>query len=501
MFLKIISFSPVVVIAKGMAEFYPWRAGIGCKLVAMDALLAQPALVRLADATRRSAWSSQLWLVGGCVRDAMLGRPLKNDFDLVLEGDAVELVEWLHSHGVLEHAPVVFPRFGTAMARVAGSQLEFVTARTESYDEDSRKPVVQRATLVDDARRRDFTCNALMLNLHSGQVLDLLGRGEADLRARLLRTPLDPRETFFDDPLRILRAVRFKAQLDFNFDEELESAIVDERPRLAVISIERIRDEFVKTILLPQATSGLRDLMRLGLFAYFAPEFELMVGVTQGKWHHLDVWDHTLLVLENAGTDDLILALACLLHDVAKPETRLVDEDGQIRFFSHENVGAAMATAMMRRLKFDNQTTDAVALLVKNHMRLSSASKLSAAATRRLIRDLGEQLDRLLDLVDADARALKPGVKALDIGAIREHIESVRLHTPAEKIRSPLTGWELMNALEIEPGPLVGKIQRWLTEQVIEGQLDSDDKANAHAIAKEYLESLPVDETVRAKDQ
>ncbi len=455
----------------------------------MDALLLHPAVQKLAQGTLNSPWQGQLYLVGGCVRDALLHRPLKNDFDLVLEGDAVKLAEWLHEQGLCDHFPVVYPRFGTAMVGVLGVQFEFVTARKESYDPDSRKPFVEPATLYDDARRRDFTCNALAFNLHTEELRDPTGMGLADLKAGILRTPLEPAATFHDDPLRILRAVRFRAQLGFEFAEGLVQAIETERDRLAIISMERIREEFSKMILLPNADSALRDLMALGLFPYFAPEFEEMIGVSQGKWHHLDVWDHTLLVLRNAQTDDLILALACLLHDIAKPPTRLVDADGQIRFFGHESVGAEMARTILRRMRYGNEEIEAVTLLVKNHMRLTSSASLSTPATRRLIRDLGDQLPRLIELVAADASALKPGVKVLDLDPLREKIEATRISTPASVLRSPISGEAVMELTGLSPGPSVGKILHYLTEQVIEGNLAPEDTESARQMAKHYFES------------
>ncbi len=454
----------------------------------LESLLSHHAVQSLTRALQDSPWAGQLWLVGGCVRDTLLGRPLKNDFDLVLEGDAVAVTEWLWAHKRCDFPPVQYPRFGTAMAHIGRSQFEFVSARKESYDEDSRKPHVSGATLLDDAQRRDFTCNTLMVNLHSGELLDLIGTGLEDLRSGLLRTPLDPRQTFFDDPLRMLRAVRFKTQLGFAYDDDLKAALFEERERLEVISAERIREEFSKILTLPNATEGLRDLMEFQLMPWIIPELEAMVGVTQGKWHHLDVWEHTLLVIENANSDDLTLALACLLHDIAKPATRSVDSERQIRFFSHEVVGASMSREILQRLRYSNDVIEDVSLLVKNHMRLSSAAELSKPATRRLIRDLNDQLDRLILLVDADAKALKPGVKALDIESIRTRIEAVRIETPAEKLRSPLTGDEVMELLGLEPGPQVGKAMQFLTDRVIEGELLPDDKELAEQLLVEWFE-------------
>lgn len=451
--------------------------------MSVDALLAHPAVRSLAALVKRSPWAGSVWLVGGCVRDALLGRPFGSDFDLVLEGDALALAAWLGENGAAGLA--VFPRFGTAGVNLGEARFEFVTARQETYDPTSRKPAVEVASLVDDAIRRDFTCNTLMVNLNDGRLLDLLKVGEQDLHDRILRTPREPGQTLFDDPLRMLRAVRFRHQLGFSYEQGLEEALRQEAPRLQAISAERVREEFCKLIRWPLA---LQELMDFGLMQFIAPELVELKGVEQGKWHHLDVWHHTLLVIQNAASDDLILNLACLLHDVGKPSTRCVDAKGETRFFSHEAVGADMARTILHRLRFDNDTIEAVSILVKNHMRLSTASNLTAPVARRLIRDLDGQLDRLLDLVDADAKALRPGVKTLDVQAIRQRLGEVAAETPAEKIRAPITGEDVMQILGIGPGPRVGDALHFLLEQVIEGQLAPDDEDKAREMVRRFAE-------------
>lgn len=433
-----------------------------------------------------------MWLVGGCVRDALLGVSGTPDYDLVTECDSIELVEWLYAHGFSDIPPVTYPRFGTAMTRLDGIALEWVTARSESYEEASRKPDVAPASLRDDAFRRDFTVNALMCNLHTGEMMDWTGHGLNDLKHGNLRTPLDPSETFSDDPLRMVRAVRFRAQLGFEFVPELEEAMGATIERLRVVSQERFRDELLKMIKLKGArtASALRDLQRLGILALLIQELEAMVGVEQGQYHFLDVWEHTLLVVQNADTDDPVLALACLLHDVGKPLTRSIDEKGQTRFFTHETVGADMARAILRRLKFQNEIADDVALLVRNHMRLGTVEKLSIPAGRRLIRDLGDQLDHLLELVEADASALKVGVRVMDLSKVREKLSTIVAATPAETLRSPLSGEQVMDALGIGPGPAVGRAQKYLSELVVDGHLEPGDVEGA-------LERLS-DDTTRA---
>lgn len=440
------------------------------------------ALNAFREATSSTQYAGKMWLVGGCVRDALMGIAPKNDFDIVMEEDVLSVVQDLRKQGVFSFEPVVYPRFGTAMVRYQKVHFEFVTARRESYEDGPRKPEVEPATLLEDARRRDFTANSLMENLHTGELLDLLGNGLSDLKSGILRTPLNSVETMRDDPLRILRAIRFRAQLGFEYAEELEQALISEVKELAKISAERQRDELTKMLQLPRAVEALADCKRFGVLAVILPEFEAMGGVEQGRYHHLDVWEHTLLVIQNAQSRDLILNLACLFHDVGKPPTRFVDDDGNTRFFGHDSMGAKMTVQIMRRLKFSTEEIEAVSLLVRHHMRIGTAGRFSPTAARRVVRDLGDQLARFLDLIDADASALRPGVRVLDLSPIRKLIEEVSQQTPAIKLRSPLSGEEVMALLGIPQGVQVGEAMRYLTGKVIEGELDPDDREKAKTL-------------------
>lgn len=437
------------------------------------------ALKRVAEVTVGSEFESQIWLVGGAVRDELLGGEPKDDFDLVTELDALRLAVLLRERGASSIEPVTYPRFGTAMVRVEGTNIEIVTARKESYEATSRKPVVQPSTLFEDARRRDFTVNTLRKNLHSHEFADPLGIGIEDLRSRVLRTPLDPVETFEDDPLRMLRAVRFRWKLGFAFAEGLDAAILATSERLKIVSEERIKEEFCKILLLGRASEALDDLMKLGLLDRFAPEFRLMVGVEQGSYHHLDVWDHTRLVVRNAGTGDLILALGCLFHDIGKPSTRSIDAAGATRFFEHEIVGEKVTRQVLQRLKFSGADIEAVASLVRNHMRLGSWSKWSDSAARRLIRDLGDQWRRLLALIEADVAALRPGLQTIDVGSIRSRLAAIESVTPATMLKCPLDGEEIMAVLGASPGPEIGRAKEHLDELVLEGRLAPNDRQGA----------------------
>jgi poly(A) polymerase len=445
------------------------------------------ALNAIRRATKETPFEGRIWLVGGGVRDPMLGRPEPNDLDLVTDLDAPKLARLLRKKEVSSIAPVIYPRFGTALVRVAGANVELATTRKESYESSSRKPKVEPASLEEDARRRDFTINALFRNLHTDELYDPLGTGLADLKKRLLRSPLAPKTTFRDDPLRMLRAVRLRWALGFEPAPGLYQAIRAERRRLEIISGERIRDELVKMLALPSSYCCLRDLYDLGLLQIFAPELADTVGVEQGSFHHLDVWNHTLLVLKNAGTSDLTVSLAALLHDVGKPATRTIDEKGRIRFFGHEVAGAEIAEKILRRLKFSNEQILPVKKLIKGHMRLTGLPEFTDAAARRLLRDMGDDLERFLKLIEADSRGLKKGVKRMDLGPVRKKLRKVKKAQPKRGFESPLSGKEIMKIAALAEGPEVGRIKNLLREKVLEGEISARDKSAARELVRKEM--------------
>ncbi|MCW5943520.1 MAG: HD domain-containing protein [Fimbriimonadaceae bacterium] len=442
-------------------------------------------MIRALDALRTvtlgTPYEGRLWLVGGAVRDELLGLPAPTDLDVVTDLDALELARLVHESGA-SGPPVVYPRFGTAMVRFPEANLELVTARSESYGRESRKPWVRPATLEEDARRRDFTLNAILQNVHTGQVADPLGVGLSDLQDRVLRTPLDPAATFDDDPLRMLRAVRFRRRFGLTPAEGLLDAVKACSDRLAIVSAERVRDEFVRMLELPNAALCLQDLLDLDLLRFVVPELADAVGVEQGDHHHCDVWGHTLLVLSATDPRDLTLRLAALFHDVAKPRTRTVEADGRVRFFGHETLGAEIARERLRALRFATDQVDEVALLVRNHMRLGSSPRFTDTVARRLIRAMGENLDRLFRLVRADIAGHAPGVPMVDVDAIEAIVARVRRETPMETLDSPLSGEQIMSALGLAPGPTVGAAKAHLSELVIRGELSPLDQAKARRL-------------------
>ncbi len=453
----------------------------------------------LRAATRGTEYDGHLFLVGGFVRDKAMGLPsAKDDIDIVLEGDALALAYFLRGRGAADFEPVVYPRFGTAMVVVKGRDVELVTARVESYASDSRKPEVQPGTLQDDARRRDFTINTLLENLHTGETTDPLGLAYADIEAKTLRTPTDPLLTFQDDGLRMLRAVRFAARFGFAIHPITWKAMRQRATRLndinpdrtRVISYERIRDEFCKTLMTARAPLGLELLKDSGLLAQFAPELLEMVGVTQNDAHAYTVWEHSLLALGSLPSEaSLILRLGTLFHDVGKPRTKGVGEDGRVHFYGHADVGADMTRRWMGRLKFPNDETQAVTTLVAQHMRIGEYhDEWTDAAVRRLMRDLGPHLDDLFAVNRADVSALAPGPAPVSRGAnLRARMTPIQEAQDISALTSPLDGKELMALLRLPPGKKLGELKEYLTGEVVEGRLAPDDKAGAERMARKFL--------------
>ena len=419
------------------------------------------------------------WVVGGYVRDKLLGRPHPNPDVVVEGGDALKLAE---RFAQLAHAepPVTFERYGTAQVTLPGHLVEFVTARAESYAPESRKPDVRPATLEEDLRRRDFTVNTLLMDL-DGKIHDPLG-GRRDLDARILRTPTDPLRTFADDPLRMLRAIRFASELGFELAPELLPAMRQMKGRLAppVISVERTADELRRMLTSERPRLALELLDASGLLEVILPEVAACKGVVQTGYHTHDVYGHTLLTVERVPAD-LIVRLAALFHDVGKPSSATPDG----AFTGHETVGAAMAESALERLRFSQKEVDAVVQLVRLHLRpVYYRSEWSDGAVRRLARDAGEQLDRLMALARADvAASAYPEPEKLD--ELQARIEAVRHERPS-RLAAVVTGEDLMRIRGIGPGPDVGRIKQRLQELVIDGEV-----APTREAVLDYLASHP----------
>ena len=438
----------------------------------MKAGPADPAFPLLQQAARDLG--VRAWAVGGYVRDTLLGRP-HPELDIVVEGGrALEMAERFAELAGARR-PALFPRFGTAQVTWGDRLVEFASARAESYAPDSRKPFVRPAAVEEDLLRRDFTVNAMLMDFE-GRVQDPLD-GRRDLRRRLLRTPRPPEVTFSDDPLRMLRAIRFAAELDFELEASLLPAMrrMRERARPPVVSVERITDELRKMLLSERPARALTLLDAGGLMETLLPEVFACHGVEQGSYHTHDVFGHTLLVVQKTvevARPDLVLRLAALLHDVGKPRTATPDG----AFHGHAEVGAEMAREALARLRFSNAEIDRVARLVQLHLRpVFYASEWGDGAVRRLARDAGDLLWTLMALARADvAASAYPFSRKLD--ELEARLRAALSETPS-RMRIPIRGGDIMRIRGLSPGPEVGRIKTALEELVLEGTLPPDREA------------------------
>ena len=423
---------------------------------------------------------AKAWVVAGFVRDKLLGRP-HTDLDVVVESSgALELARWFAKVAGAP-PPVVFERFGTAQVTLPGHLVEFVSARSESYARDSRKPDVKPATLDDDLRRRDFTVNALIMDV-DGHIQDRLGSGLRDLEAKVLRTPIDPLVTFDDDPLRMLRAVRFAAQLGFQLAPDIVPAMrrMADRLRPPVVSVERITDELTKMLVSERPKLALELLDEGGLGPIVLPELWACKGVPQGGYHTHDVFGHTLGVVDGTPAE-LTVRLAALLHDVGKPPTATPDG----AFKGHEKVGAEMAAALMQRLRFSQREIDDVTALVRLHLRpVYYDHSWTEGAVRRLAVDAGPQLSRLMQLAKADmAASAYPTPAKLD--ELQQRLDRVLSERPS-RLTSPIDGEDIMRIRNLKPGPEVGRIKDALHGLVLDGKIEPTREA-----LLEYLVAHP----------
>jgi poly(A) polymerase len=441
-------------------------------------------------ARRFAAAGHELHLVGGPVRDALLGR-LGDDLDFCTDAHPDQTIKILH--GWAETTWETGREFGTIGAAKRGLRLEITTFRAEAYDRVSRHPTVRYGTnLRDDLRRRDFTVNAMAVSLPGHQFTDPYG-GLEDLAGRLLRTPGTPRESFGDDPLRMLRAARFLSQLRFRVAPELVAAITEMAGDLRRITAERIREEFTKLLCGADPVAGLRLLVETGLADQFLPELSAIRLEIDEHAQHKDVYEHTLTVLRNAmsyeeGGPDFILRMAAIMHDVGKPATKAVGPDRGVSFHHHEVVGARLTRHRMKALRFPKEVTTAVARLVSLHLRFYGYGRgeWTDSAVRRYVTDAGDLLPRLHNLTRSDCTTRnrrKAAQLAADYDALEERIARIQAEEDLARIRPDLDGNAIMELLGIPPGPDVGRAWRHLKELRLErGPLSRTD-AEAELLA------------------
>ncbi|GCF06859.1 CCA tRNA nucleotidyltransferase [Dictyobacter arantiisoli] len=427
------------------------------------------------------------------MRDALLQRGQSHDGDMATDARPEEikrLVAPTHPTAVV----LVGERFGTVRLHYDNSIIEITTFRSERYNPESRKPEVCFGdSLEDDLARRDFTINALARDPLSERIIDLYN-GRQDLEDHVLRAVgAEPDKRFDEDPLRLLRAVRFAAQLNFEIEAETRAAIERQASKLQKISRERIRDEMNKLLLSPYPARGLDLLVELGLMEYIIPEVMELRGVSMrslGMRSTKDVYAHVLRVVERS-SPDLSKRWGALLHDIAKPRTRSI-EDNKVHFFGHEDVGAYMARDILKRLHFDREFIQNVSLMVKLHMRANAyTSDWTDGAVRRLMLDSGDVLPDLLDLSRADITSYRVDKVNRAVARVQELAERCQhLREEAERVplKSPLDGNDLMALFERGPGPWLRPIKDYLLGLVIDGVLASDDKEEATRIARQWLD-------------
>lgn len=429
--------------------------------------------------------NQKTFVIGGFVRDYLLKRPNKKDIDIVTEGSGIELAEKVAENLPNKPKVSVFKRFGTAMFHYQGVDWEFVGARKESYSKDSRNPAVENGSIQDDQLRRDFTINALAISLNQenwGEFVDPFN-GLDDLDKKSIKTPLDPSETFSDDPLRMMRAIRFASQLNFDINPKEFQAIQDNAERLKIVSKERIMDEFNKILMTDKPSDGLIMLHHAKLLKLFLPELVALKGIEEVEGQrHKDNFYHTFEVVDNISqhTQDLWLRWAALLHDIGKAPTKKFHKKIGWTFHAHEFVGSKMVPKLFRRLKLpmgqEMKYVKKLVMLSSRPIALVSETATDAAL-RRLLFDAGDDLEDLFTLCKADIttknQRKQKRFKA-NFVLVEQKIKEVEDRDHIRNFQPPISGEDIMKAFDIKPCPVVGKIKNQIKEAILEGDLKNN---------------------------
>ncbi len=423
-----------------------------------------------------------VYIVGGYVRDTLLGKNCK-DIDIMVEGDGIKFANILAKKLNIS-ITVEYNKFGTAMIPYPDLEIEVATARTETYDPNSRKPEITPSSVVQDMSRRDFTINAIAVSLspnNFGELYDPF-QGLNDLQKKRIVTPMEPDETFSDDPLRMLRAVRFASQLEYDIDPITFASISKNYQRLEIISWERIRDEIIKSLRTDKPSIAFHLMKKTGLLSYAFPEMDVMSGVEiiNGKGHK-DVFIHTLQVVDNAAklSNKMEIRFAALVHDIAKPPTKRFNKSKGWTFHGHDEIGRRMLKKVASRMKLPNNLRDYLMLLTKLHLRPIALAKkeITDSAIRRVMAEAGEYIDDLMILCRADITTKNPRkVKKYisNFEKVEMLMQDVKLRDEMKAFQSPVRGDEIMKVLNLKPGRQVGQIKKAIEEAILEGKIDND---------------------------
>lgn len=421
------------------------------------------------------------FVIGGYVRDCFLGRVCK-DIDIVVEGSGIALAEQVGEK--IKSKVSVFKNFGTAMLRYKGLEIEFVGARKESYNRNSRKPIVEDGTLEEDQLRRDFTINAMAFSLQKedfGALVDPFN-GIQDLNNGIIRTPLDPDTTYSDDPLRMIRAIRFATQLNFKIVEESIESMKRMRGRMSILSKERISDELAKILKAPKPSIGFYLLQQTGLLKEFLPQISLMEGISniEGKGHK-DNFAHTMQVLDNVSekSDNVWLRWAALLHDIGKPSTKKYEPGIGWTFHNHDFIGGRMVPALFKQMKMPlNEKMKYVQKLVQLHLRpiALTQEEVTDSAIRRLLFDAGDDIDDLMTLCEADITSKNDKIVKKhknNFALVREKLVEVEAKDAIRNFQNPISGEIIMEKYNISPCKEIGIIKEYVKEAILEGVIEN----------------------------